>query len=145
MRKMITLMAVVALAACDSATASNREAQAGRAAEAKAPEGASFSGGSSHRAAIPSVRRRAFSSGSGLYAARAVSTDGGEVTLEIRSSTSAGFSSLTSGNLEETATGTGEANHDFAVTAGTRYLIIAYPSSGGVVDATHASFIEVDL
>lgn len=42
------------------------------------------------------------------------------------------------------ATGTGEANHDFAVIAGTRYLIIAYPSSGGVVDATHASFIEVE-
>jgi hypothetical protein len=144
MRKTITLMAIVALAACDSATGSDRQAQNTRAAEVKAPEHASFSGGSSHRAAIPSVRRRAFSSGSGLYAARAVATDGGEVTLEIRSSTSAGFSSLTSGTLEETDTGTGEADHDFAVTAGTRYLIIAYPSSGGVVDAAHASFIEID-
>lgn len=143
MRKMITLMAVLALAACDSATASNREAKAGRAAQVHAPEGASLSGGSSHRAAIASARRRAFSSGSGLYAARAVVTDGGEVTLEIRSSTSAGFSSLTSGTLEETTTGTGEADHDFAVTAGSRYLIIAYPSSGGVVDAAHASYLEV--
>jgi hypothetical protein len=147
MRKLFTLMALVALAACDSATGSDRGArEAPGGGEARAPEAPSLSGGSGHRAAIPSVRRRAFSSGSGLYAARAVATDGGEVTLEIRSSTSAGFSALTSGTLEETDTGTGEVDHDFAVTAGTRYLIIAYPSSGGgaTLDATHASFIEID-
>jgi hypothetical protein len=141
MRKMITLMALAALAACDSATATDRGARDSRATEAKAPTGASLSGGASHRAAIPSVRRRTGGSPA-IFAARAVSTDGGEVTLEIRSSTSSGFSALTSGTLEETATGTGEANHDFSYTSGNRYLIIAYPSSGGVVDATHASWIE---
>jgi hypothetical protein len=140
MRKMITLMAVVALAACDSATASNREAQAGRAAEAKAPEGASFSGGSSHRAVVVSVRRRVAGT-PGLYEARAVAVDGGEVTLEVRSSTT-GFLNLTSGTFEAQDIGTGEANQGFQTAAGTRYLIIGYPSVGGIVDASHASFIE---
>ena len=142
MRKMITLMAVVALAACDSATGSDRQAQNTRAAEVKAPEHASFSGGGSHRTAVVSVRRRAGGS-TPLSTARAVVADGGEVTLEIRSSTSAGFSLLTSGTLEETDAGTGEANHDFTVTPGNRYLIIAYPSASGVLDSNHASFIEI--
>lgn len=140
MRKLITLMAIVALAACDSATASNREAQAGRAAEAKAPDGASFSGGAAHRAIIVSVRRKVAGT-SGLYSARAVAVDGGEVTLEIRASTTA-FLHLTSGTFQVSTIGTGEANQDFQTAAGTRYLIIGYPSSGGVVDVAHASFIE---
>lgn len=144
MRKMLTFVAVVALAACDSATASNREVENGRGAQAQAPAGASFSGGASHRAAIASVRLRVAGTPA-LYTARAVSTDGGEVTVEIRSSTG-GFSALTSGTFEDTDTGTGEANQDFQATAGTRYLIIAYPSSGGgaTLDATHASFIEIE-
>ena len=143
MRKLITLMAVVALAACDSATASNREAQLDRAAEAKAPEGASFSGGASHRAVVVSVRRKVAGT-PGLYSARAVAVDGGEVTLEIRASTTA-FLHLTSGTFQASDTGTGEANQDFQSAAGTRYLIIAYPSSGGggTLDATHAHYIEV--
>lgn len=144
MKRMITLMAVVALAACDSATGSDREARGTSGAEARAPAGASFSGGASHRAAIASVRLRV-SGTPALYTARAVSTDGGEVTVEIRSS-AGGFSSLTSGSFEDSDTGTGEANQDFQVTAGTRYLIIAYPSSGGgaTLDATHASFVEIE-
>ncbi|WP_420125317.1 hypothetical protein [Longimicrobium sp.] len=145
MRKMITLMALVALAACDSATASNQNtARSKDSGEARAPEAASLSGGASHRAAIVSVRKRVAGTPA-LYTARAVSTDGGEVTVEIRSS-SGGFSALTSGTFEDTDTGTGEANQDFQTTAGTRYLIIAYPSSGGgaTLDATHASFIEIE-
>jgi hypothetical protein len=145
MRKMITLMALVALAACDSATGADREPRSpSQGGEARAPGAASFSGGSAHRAAIVSVRKR-IAGTPALYTARAVSTDGGEVTLEIRSS-SGGFSSLTSGNFEDLEIGTGEANQDFQTTAGTRYLIIAYPSSGGggTLDATHASFIEIE-
>jgi hypothetical protein len=145
MRKMITLIALAALAACDSATASDREARGAKGGgEAKAPEAASFSGGGSHRSAIVSVRQRVAGTPA-LYTARAVATDGGEVTLEIRSS-SGGFSALTSGTFEDTDTGTGEANQDFQTNAGTRYLIIAYPSSGGggTLDATHASFIEIE-
>jgi hypothetical protein len=143
MRKMITFVALVALAACDSATGADREARGtSQGGEARAPGAASFSGGSAHRSAIVSVRRRV-SGTPGLYTARAVATDGGEVTVEIRSST-LGFSSLTSGTFEDTDTGTGEANQDFQTAAGTRYLIIAYPSSGGgaMLDATHASFTE---
>ncbi len=140
MRKTITFMALLALVACDSATGSDREARAERAAEAKAPTTASFSGGASHRTAVASVRARVIGTPS-LYTARALVADGNEVTVEIRSST-IGFSNLTSGTLEISNTGTGEVNQDFQVTAGRRYLVVAYPSVGGVVDATHAHFIE---
>lgn len=142
MRKMITFVAVVALAACDSATGSDRAAPGGGgAAEARAPAaGPSFSGGSNHRAAIASVRARVIGTPS-LYTARALVVDGAEVTVEIRSSTG-GFNGLTSGTFEASNVGTGEVNQDFQVTAGRRYLVIAYPSVAGVVDATHASFIE---
>ena len=143
MRKLITLVALVALAACDSATGSDRgtrEAPGG--GEARAPEAPSLSGGASHRAVIVSVRRKVAGT-PGLYSARAVAVDGGEVTLEIRASTTA-FLNLTSGTFQASDTGTGEANQDFQTAAGTRYLIIAYPSSGGgsTLDATHASFTE---
>lgn len=141
MRKMITLMAVVALAACDSATASDREARSiDRGAEANPHGTASFSGGSGHRAVIVSVRKRVSGTPS-LYTARAVAVDGGEVTVEVRSSSTA-FNNLTSGSLVVSDTDAGEANQDFQATAGTRYLVIAYPSASGVVDATHASFME---
>lgn len=145
MRKMIAFMAFVALTACDSATGSDRAAQGSGAAESRAPAaGPSFSGGASHRAAIASARSRVYSSTLSLYTARALVVDGGEVTLEIRSST-IGFSGLTSGTLEAVITGTGEVNKDFQTSAGTRYLVVAYPSSGGggTLDATHASFVEV--
>lgn len=144
MRKTITFMAVLALVACDSATGSDREARAGRAAEAQAPAGAtgaSLSGGASHRAVIASARARVVGTPS-LYTARALAVDGGEVTLEVRSST-IGFNNLTSGTLVASDTWTGETNQDFQATAGTRYLIIAYPSANGVVDAAHAHFFEV--
>lgn len=143
MRKMITMLALVALAACDSATASDRNTARGKeSGEAKAPEVASLSGGSAHRAVIVSVRRKVAGT-PGLYSARAVAVDGGEVTVEIRSSTTA-FLNLTSGTFEASDTGTGEANQDFQTAAGTRYLVIAYPSSGGgaTLDATHASFTD---
>jgi hypothetical protein len=143
MKRITTLIALVALAACDSATALDRNAARGKATgEARAPEAASFSGGASHRAVIVSVRRKVAGT-PGLYSARAVAVDGGEVTLEIRSSTTA-FLNLTSGTFQAQDIGTGEANQDFQTAAATRYLIIAYPSSGGgnVLDATHASFIE---
>lgn len=141
MRKMITFMAILALAACDSATGSDRAVQDSRAPEAKAPTaGPSLSGGTSHRAAIASVRARVVSS-PGLYTARALVVDGGEVTVEIRSSTG-GFSTLSSGTFVSSNVGTGEVDEDFQTTPGTRYLIVAYPSVNGVVDAAHASFVE---
>jgi hypothetical protein len=143
MKKMFAMMAILAVAACDSATAADRNAARGKeTGEATAPEVASFSGGASHRAVIVSVRRRVAGT-PGLYEARAVAVDGGEVTLEIRSSTT-GFLNLTSGTWQGQDTGTGEANQAFQSAAGTRYLIVGYPSSGGgtTLDATHASFIE---
>lgn len=142
MRKMIAFVALVALAACDSATASDRQAQDTCAAEAKAPEAASLSGGAGHRAAIVSVRKRVAGSPA-LYEARALAVDGGEVTVEIRSSTT-GFNSLASGTLVFSNTGTGEVNQAFQANAGTRYLVIAYPSSGGgsTLDATHAAYAD---
>lgn len=140
MKRIIPLIAFVALAACDSATGSDRAAREAGSAEARTPTTASFSGGSNHRAAIASVRQRVGGSPA-LYTARAVVVDGGEVTLEVRSSTG-GFSNLTSGTLVGDDVATGEANLDFQVNSGTRYLVIAYPSVNGVVDATHASFIE---
>ena len=143
MKKMFALMAILAVAACDSATASDR----GAAQNAQQPRvqetGASLSGGAGHRAAIVSVRKRVVGTPS-LYEARALAVDGGEVTLEIRSSATA-FNTLTSGTLVFSSTGTGEANTSFQFTAGTRYLVIAYPSSGGgsTLDATHAHYLDV--
>lgn len=142
MKRIFTIVALVAIAACDSATGSDRGARDGGTSEVKAPTTASFSGGASHRAAIASVRRR-IGGTPPLYEARALVVDGGEVTIEVRSSTT-GFNSLSSGTLENTATGTGEANTQFQMTAGTRYLVVAYPSSGGgaTLDATHAAYLE---
>jgi hypothetical protein len=143
MRKMITLMALVALAACDSATGSDREARSSnRGGEAKAPEAASLSGGAGHRAVIVSVRRKVAGT-PGLYEARALAVDGGEVTVEVRSSATA-FLNLTSGTFESEDTGTGEANLQWQTAAGVRYMVIAYPSSGGGAtrDATHAHYLE---
>lgn len=143
MKKMFAMMAILAVAACDSATASDRggaqNAQQPRAQEATA----SLSGGAAHRAAIVSVRKRVTGTPS-LYEARALAVDGGEVTLEIRSSATA-FNALTSGTLVFSSTGTGEANSAFQFTAGTRYLVIAYPSSGGgtTLDAAHAHYLDV--
>ncbi|HEY0016551.1 MAG TPA: hypothetical protein VGC13_09545 [Longimicrobium sp.] len=140
MKKMFTLAAILALAACDSATASDR-AGAQNARQPRAQETtASLSGGASHRAVIVSVRKRVAGS-PGLYEARALAVDGGEVTVEIRSSTTA-FNNLTSGTFEVSDTDIGEVNQAFQTTAGTRYLIVAYPSSGGVVDAAHAAYTE---
>jgi hypothetical protein len=141
-RMMITIAALVALASCDSATGSDRGAQSAGAPETREPTEASFSGGAAHRAAIASVRKR-LGTTSALYEARALAVDGGEVTLEVRSSAT-GFSSLTSGTLETVSTGTGEVNEQFQVSAGTRYLVVAYPSSGGgaTLDAAHAHYIE---
>ena len=142
MKRIFTLMAILAVAACDSATASDR-AGAQTAEQPRAQETtASLSGGASHRAAIVSVRKRVAGTPS-LYEARAVAVDGGEVTLEIRSSAT-GFNTLTSGSLVFSSTGTGEANQAFQFTAGTRYLVIAYPSSGGgtTLDATHADYAD---
>ncbi|HYR11349.1 MAG TPA: hypothetical protein VEQ60_26445 [Longimicrobium sp.] len=144
MKKMLTLMAILAVAACDSATASDRGGSAQNAQQPQAQEAtASLSGGASHRAAIVSVRKRIVGTPS-LYEARALAVDGGEVTLEIRSSPTA-FNTLTSGTLVFSSTGTGEANTSFQFTAGTRYLVIAYPSSGGgtTLDATHAHYLDV--
>lgn len=142
MKKMISVMAVLALVACDSATGSNQAAGGSRASAEAQPQaaGPSFSGGSSHRAAIASVRARVVSN-PGLYTARALVVDGGEVTVEIRSSTG-GFSSLSSGTFVSSNVGTGEVDEDFQTTPGVRYLVVAYPSVNGVVDATHASFVE---
>lgn len=141
MKKMLTLMAFVALGACDSATGSERAAQDGP-AQPRAPEVAHFSGGADHRAVIVSVRKRVTGTPS-LYEARALAVDGGEVTLHVRSSSTA-FNSLTSGTLDAQSTGTGEVNQAFQANAGTRYLVIAYPSSGGgdVLDATHAHYLD---
>jgi hypothetical protein len=140
MKKMLSLMAILAVAACDSATASDR----GNARNAAQPQEttASLSGGAGHRAVIVSVRRKVAGT-PGLYSARAVAVDGGEVTVEIRASTTA-FLHLTSGTFQASDTGTGEADQDFQTAAGTRYLIIAYPSSGGgsTLDAAHAAFTE---
>lgn len=142
MKRIITIVALAALVACDSATGSDRGARDGGAQEVKAPTTASFSGGASHRAAIASVRKR-IAGTPALYEARALVVDGGEVTIEVRSSTT-GFNSLTSGTLEAFGTGTGEINKQFQVTAGTRYLVVAYPSSGGggTLDDVHAHYIE---
>jgi hypothetical protein len=141
MKKMITLMAILAVAACDSATASDRAGQTAEQPRAQATT-PSLSGGADHRAAIVSVRKRVPGS-PGLYEARALVVDGGEVTLEIRSSAT-GFNSLTSGTLVMSNTGTGEVNQAFQTAAGTRYLVIAYPSSSGgaTLDAAHAHYLE---
>lgn len=141
MKRMITLMAILSVAACDSATATDRQARQNEQPRAQ-ETGASLSGGSSHRATIVSVRRKVAGT-PGLYEARALAVDGGEVTLEIRSSTTA-FLNLSSGTLQAQDVGTGEVDQQFQSAAGTRYLIIAYPSSGGgnTLDATHAAYIE---
>jgi hypothetical protein len=140
MRKFIALMAVLALAACDSATGATRAVQDDRPA---APGGASFSGGSAgaaHRAVIASVRK----TGSGQYTAQGLAVDGDGVTIEVRSSTS-GFSTTTSGTLVTYgSSSTGEVSVNFSASAGTRYLVVAYPSSSGgsLVDINHPHFIE---
>jgi hypothetical protein len=143
MRKIFTLMAVVALAACDSATGADRAAREtpGR-GEARAPEVAHHSGGAAHRAVIVSVRRKVNGT-PGLYEARALAVDGGEVTLEVRSNT-VPFLNLSSGTFESEDVGTGEANLQWQTASGKRYLVIAYPSSGGGAtrDATHAHYLE---
>jgi hypothetical protein len=141
MRRMITLMAVLVLAACDSATGANQAVQDDR--PAKAPGGASFSGGSAgaaHRAVIASVRK----TGSGQYTAQGLAVDGDGVTIEVRSSTT-GFSTTTSGTLVTYGNSTtGEVSVNFSASSGTRYLVVAYPSSSGgsLVDTTHPHFIE---
>lgn len=142
MKRILTIFALAALVACDSATGSDRGARDSGGTEVKAPTTASLSGGASHRAAIASVRKR-IAGTPALYEARALVVDGGEVTIEVRSSTT-GFSSLTSGTLEQIGTATGEVTKQFQVNAGTRYLVVAYPSSGGgaTLDAVHAAFIE---
>lgn len=142
MKKMFTLMAILAVAACDSATASDRGGAQNNEQPRAQETTVSLSGGASHRATIVSVRRKVAGT-PGLYEARALAVDGGEVTLEVRSSTTA-FLNLTSGTLEAQNVGTGEVNQQFQSAAGTRYLIIAYPSSGGgaTLDATHAAFTE---
>jgi len=139
MKRIFTIVALVALAACDSATGSDRGAR-DSGTEVKAPAGPSLSGGASHRAVIASVRKR-ISGTPALYEARGLAVDGGEVTLEVRSSTT-GFNALTSGTLVANDTWTGETDVTFSVSAGTRYLVVAYPSTNGTVDATHAHYIE---
>jgi hypothetical protein len=142
MKKMFTLMAILAVAACDSATGSDRGSARNEEQPRAQETTASLSGGAGHRATIVSVRRKVAGT-PGLYEARALAVDGGEVTLEIRSSTTA-FLNLSSGTLETQDVGTGEVNQQFQSAAGTRYLIIAYPSSGGggTLDATHAAYTE---
>jgi hypothetical protein len=141
MRKIITLMAVLAVAACDSATGANRAVQDDR--PANAPRGPSFTGGpagAGHRAAIASVRK----TGSGQYTAQGLAVDGNGVTIEVRSSTS-GFSTTTSGNLVTYgSSNTGEVSVNFSASSGTRYLVVAYPSdyNGSIVDTNHPHFIE---
>lgn len=141
MKKVFTLMAILAVAACDSATGTDQAAQ-NRPAQPRAPEVAHFSGGAAHRAVIVSVRRKVAGT-PGLYEARALAVDGGEVTLEVRNSTTA-FLNLSSGTFESEDIGTGEANLQWQTAAGKRYLVIAYPSSGGGAtrDATHAHYLE---
>jgi|GEM_PF-5782105 len=141
MKKMFTLMAILAVAACDSATGSDQAAR-NRPAEPRAPEVAHFSGGAGHRAVIVSVRRKVAGT-PGLYEARALAVDGGEVTVEVRSSATA-FLNLSSGTFVSEDIGTGEANLQWQTAAGVRYMVIAYPSSGGGAtrDATHAHYLE---
>lgn len=140
MRKMITVMAVVALAACDSATASDRGARNDRPASAPAAAGPTLSEGAGHRTVIVSVRKRVAGTPA-LYEARGVAVDGGELTVEVRSST-IGFNTLTSGTLVAVDTWTGEVNLPFQADAGTRYMVVAYPSANGVYDQPHATYIE---
>lgn len=142
MKKMFTLMAILAVAACDSATASDRGGAQNNQQPRAQETTASLSGGASHRAAIVSVRKRVGGTPS-LYEARGLVVDGGEVTLEVRSSTTA-FNNLTSGTLVFSSTSTGETDIAFQVTAGNRYLVVAYPSSGGgtTLDATHAAYAD---
>lgn len=140
MRRMIMLVAVLALAACDSATGANRAVQDD---PAKAPRGPSFTGGpagAGHRAVIASVRK----TGSGQYTAQGLAVDGNGVAIEVRSSTT-GFSTTTSGNLVTYSNSTtGEVSVNFSASSGTRYLVVAYPSdyNGGIVDTGHPHFIE---
>src|SRR5215213_8288475 len=96
MKRIITIVALAALVACDSATGSDRGAR-DSGTEVRAPAGPSLSGGASHRAVIASVRKRVAGTPA-LYEARGLAVDGGEVTLEVRSSTT-GFNALTSGTL----------------------------------------------
>lgn len=142
MRKITTLLALVILAACESATGAERAASAADAGPAMARSAASGSVGiaSTPRLAIVSVRRKVQGT-MGLYAARAAAVDGGEVTIEVRSSTTA-FLNLTSGNLETIDAGTGAVDVQFQTDAGKRYLVIAYPSTGGTVDPAGAAYAE---
>lgn len=138
MKKIFTLMALLALAGCESATSSGQEARADRTAQA--PETPHFSGGSAgaaHRAVIASVRK----TGSGTYEAMGLAVDGNQVYMEVRSSTT-GFGTLTSGTLVTSNWGTGETSVTFSATAGTRYLVAVFPYNGGLVDIVHPTYLE---
>ncbi|HEU0013137.1 MAG TPA: hypothetical protein VFQ45_05610 [Longimicrobium sp.] len=144
MKRTAFVLTLVALAACDSATGTGanrqeREAQA----HTEAPGRPSYGGGAAgepHRAVIAAVRKKTTGSPS-TYEAKGVAVDGGQVYIEVRSSTT-GFSTLTSGTSVTTNWGTGETTVSFNATSGTRYMVVVYPMNGSLVDNIHAVFLE---
>jgi hypothetical protein len=140
MRKLITLVALVALVSCDSATGAERATGDAPPSQARSVAAASVTTTSTIR--VPTVHiRRKVAGTPGLYAVRALMVDGGEVTVEVRKSTTA-FLNLNSGSLETVDVGTGVVDLQFQTAAGMRYMVVAYPSVGGVVDPTSAAFVD---
>lgn len=136
MRKIYALLAVLAVAGCDSATASE-----GRQGAALAPQGVQASITPAGVVAVVSVRKVV----PGLYAARAA-VPTGLVTLIVRQApASFGFPDLTSGTELVRFHQTGMAEVQFSASAGSRYLVMAVPgeSDPALLNYTLANFTEI--
>ncbi len=136
-RIMVTVLALVALAACESAVASEAKPRTAAGAEVVRNDPPPLLDVLSTEIAVASVRKQAGT----LYMARGLSTTG-QVHVQVRSSTT-GFQGLTSGTLVAEDTYDAPVDVPFTVTAGTRYLIVAYPHANSADDPDGASFVEI--
>lgn len=136
MCKLSLAVTLLALAACNSATAS----ETGRAPQDQSNATVTTSSGSAPSVGIANVRRVA----PGLWTVRGFATGGEQVHIYVRSTaTVLGFQSLTSGSLVTDEYRNSGEEMQFSPPSGQRILVIVAPSPGGADDMEHAGFVEV--